>query len=178
MAVSRSQDGFSRPNHDLANSDGRLSDSTPEVAPSSPPLLMPPPTTILADVRHRMQLSWLRMRTLIESNTESLVAIIRLGIFVIKIVTMTRPCWPYMININVGIPLMVLAGMDLGILNTGGMVVSRSPSGTGRHEFTPASRLAWDLWTSVALLALHMLALWITSKWGWTVFCAVNMRHG
>jgi len=164
MTLSRSHDGFSRPSIDRVSPGRRPPSPTKDTPPITAPLLMPPPTTLAADIMHKVFLGWLRARQIATSNADAVMAVVRLGIFFGKMVTLARPCWPFMVNLTVGGLLVVLAGMDLGIPR-GRMVVSA-------ERGSPSPRWTGDTGTSIILLGLHVLGLWVASRFG--LLCAAH----
>jgi hypothetical protein len=164
MTVSRSQDGFSRSSHDRSHDDARASGGKTS-PPITAPLLMPPPTTLSEDIRHRILVSWLQAKTVVAANGDLIVAFTRLVLFLAKVVILARPCWPYVAKLTIGAPLVGLAGIDLA-LPAGRAVTSRGRGGPGRHEAAAASRWVWDIRTSLSLFFLHVLAVWLASMSG------------
>ncbi|KAG9241772.1 kinase-like domain-containing protein [Calycina marina] len=79
------------------------------------PLLMPPPSTPLANFRHRLAIcrhytvSWLKL------NQQTLFLVGRLGIFSAKMLSITKPCLPLTPNESLWYPLMCLAGFELAL---------------------------------------------------------------
>jgi hypothetical protein len=135
----------------------------------SPPLLMPPPTTTADALRRRATVFLIRSMHLAGENSALLSYALRLGLFGIKITTLTRPCWPLMVQPNVGIPLVCVAALDLGLPQ----MTSYSPALRQGHgdDFTSGPR-AWGLAMSLLLLFLHVTVLWVAS--GWATLCATN----
>jgi serine/threonine protein kinase len=87
--------------------------------PSSPtiltPLLMPPPSTYLETIYHRLSLcrhyflSWTRR------NGETLQLIAELSIFLVKMLSITKLCLPAATRESVWYPLMALAALELAL---------------------------------------------------------------
>ncbi|CAM1508553.1 Fc.00g054010.m01.CDS01 [Cosmosporella sp. VM-42] len=154
MVISRSQDG-SRRSAVFQDDLGRRQST--ERRPFSPPLLMAPPnSTNTLHQRLKVMLS----DTLDVSGPYLIVLgyLVRLSLFAVKITYLARPCWPYMINLQVGIPLLAVAALDLGLPRlTSSSLTLRS----ARTSSALSSPLAWGMGTSTVLLALHFFILWI-----------------
>ncbi|EGU87607.1 IKS protein kinase [Fusarium oxysporum f. sp. raphani 54005] len=135
----------------------------------SPPLLMPPPTTTADALRRRATVFLIRSMHLAGDNSPLLSYTLRLGLFGIKMTTLTRPCWPLMVQPNVGIPLVCVAALDLGLPQ----VTSYSPTlRQGYGDYFTSGPRAWGLGMSLLLLFLHFTVLWVAS--GWATLCATN----
>ncbi|KAH6978967.1 kinase-like domain-containing protein [Fusarium venenatum] len=132
----------------------------------SPPLLMPPPTTAADALRRRATIFILHFMNLAGSHSPLLSYIIRLGLFGIKVTTLVRPCWPLMAELNVAIPLIGVAALDLGLPQ----VTSYSPMMIQGHgDYFSSGPRAWGLGMSLVLLVLHFTVLWVAS--GWETLC-------
>ncbi|CAK7233094.1 putative serine/threonine-protein kinase iks1 [Sporothrix curviconia] len=99
-------------------------------------LLMPPPTTRWGEVRHRTAVFLYR-------HAESLAFVVRTALFLSKIVSLTRPCWPYTVRAGVGASLLVLAALDLGM---------------------PRTPTHWGWWGSLVLLVVHFAVLGLAAR--------------
>lgn len=154
---SRSPDSYIRLSPEITRSEA--SDSVKDEPLASPPLLMPPPATPLEAFRHRLIIRWLRAGHLINYNATPLLAITRLGLFLSKLYSLTRPCWPYMVNPGVGAVLVVLAALDLGFANS-------DASSNSRHRRAPVRLTSnglpwtWGLRGTILLAILHLVILW------------------
>ncbi|KAL2755698.1 hypothetical protein ACRALDRAFT_2042002 [Sodiomyces alcalophilus JCM 7366] len=148
---------------------------SPERTPAAaPPLLMAPPTTWAGHVRHKVWLGWYQLAQLVGlgdvSFSVSVPFLLRLGIFSGKMLTLLRPCWPYVVNPWLGAVLVSIAGVDLASAPT--MVRSwergsRSSSVLGVRQVR----------TSVLLALVHFVILWMASRWG--TLCALpNITAG
>ncbi|RFU33776.1 hypothetical protein B7463_g2527, partial [Scytalidium lignicola] len=79
------------------------------------PLLMPPPTTWMSDVRHSLNvynhyaISWATL------NWESLSILVRLLIFFAKVVSITRPCSPGSPKEVIWYPIFGIAALELAL---------------------------------------------------------------
>ena len=131
---------------------------------------MPPPTTFLGEVRHRGSVAQHNTRLFLAQHAESTESLFRLGLFLVKMVTLSRPCWPYMVNWGIGATLVAVAGMDLGIpISRGGALPRKPPAGgpLARNESSVTSNgWTWDWRVSVLLLMVHFLVLAAASRWG------------
>lgn len=125
MTLSRSQDGYpralsrspERPNRnvidrnrseDLAFND-RESENELEPPLLTPALLMPPPTTLLGDLRHRATMLVHRA----SQNRERFAMMAKLGLFLLKMATLQQVCWPYTVGRLVGTSLFAAAAVEL-----------------------------------------------------------------
>lgn len=170
MSVSRSQDGPSRVSQQRASPD--LHASPTDSPPISTPLLLPPPRTLAGDLRHWARLGWLQTRQVAAaSSIDNLMVLVRLSLFLGKMVTLARPCAPFMVDLTVGGFLVALAGMDL-VLPRGRVIVSADRGATGRREAAPAPGWIGELRTTISLLGLHVLCLWMASRFG--ILCAAR----
>jgi hypothetical protein len=79
------------------------------------PLLMPPPATPMSTLKHRVSLfqhyvvSWAKL------NRQMLLLVIKLLIFLIKILSITRPCLPAATRELVLYPISGLAALELAL---------------------------------------------------------------
>jgi len=166
MTASRSQDGYDRSSPDHADMDHQRRRMSPAI---TTPLLMPPPTTFLGEVRHRSVVAQHHTMLLLRQNAESAAFFVRLCLFLVKMVSLARPCWPYTVSWGIGASLVAVAGMDLGIPGSRGFAVPRRPShGVAAAPF----RWGWDWRVSAALVVIHSLVLAAASRWG--VLCAAR----
>ncbi|KAL8332487.1 hypothetical protein RB593_002658 [Gaeumannomyces tritici] len=137
-------------------------------APPGPiPLLMPPPTTPLEHARHQVVVAHHNLSLFLARNAAPVVSSARLALFVIKIASLTRPCWPYVVNPGVGASLVVVAGMDLAIpatVSETGPYTRRLLTRAGLPSRPDTRRVAslwrWDWRVSLILLVLHFFVLW------------------
>jgi hypothetical protein len=81
------------------------------------PLLMPPPSTALSRVKHRMALYRHYLRSWATLNRQSLQLAIRLAIFAAKVLSITKPCGPVATREAVWWPLIGLAALELALGN-------------------------------------------------------------
>lgn len=132
----------------------------------SPPLLMPPPTTAVDALRQRATIFIFHFMNIAGSHSPLLCYITRLCLFGIKLTTLVRPCWPLMAQLNVAIPLIGVAALDLGLPQ----VTSHSPMMIQGHgDYFSSGPRAWGLGMSLVLLVLHFTVLWVAS--GWDTLC-------
>ncbi|KAI6781292.1 serine/threonine-protein kinase-like protein [Emericellopsis cladophorae] len=123
----------------------------------SPPLLMAPPRSIMTELRHQTNL--FLVATGFDGDT--LNQGIRLGFFLVKILTLLRPCWPYTVRLDVGVPLLLVAALDMRVPSSGEYQLARQSS-EGDIEFGPSR---WrGLLSSLVMIALHAMCLWIAGS--------------
>jgi len=87
--------------------------------PSSPtintPLLMPPPSTFIGDVRHRAAVARHQAGSFARRNSENLAFLGKLAVFLAKMSALARVCWPYSADWGVGAGLVAIAALDLRV---------------------------------------------------------------
>jgi serine/threonine protein kinase len=177
MAMSRSQDSLQR-----RTREGSVS---PSIDQMETPLLMPPPSTFLSGVRHRVIIAQHQSLHFLWRYQDILSFASRLLVFLIKMASVARPCWPYTLSLGIGTGLVALAGADLGLaeshrrlLFTSGAreqaqyAISPTFQNPAVREARNRTRAVWrwDWRTSVALFAIHFIILWGASRSG--ILCA------
>lgn len=168
VALSRAPDGLPSP-------PGASDADVPSAhAQASPPLLMAPPTTWLEEMRHKTALAQHHLYRIYLVNADGVVFLIRLAFFLLKMASLARICWPFMVRLEIGAPLMGVAAMDLGMPHRGLLVAehrggSRMPLGAG------PSRWRWGWGVSSVLLVLHFAVIW--TVWRWDSSCAGLWQH-
>ncbi len=105
------------------------------------PLLMPPPSTAMSRFNHQLSIHRHYADAWIRRNQQVLQLFLKLGIFLVKLYSITRPCTPLGAREVVMWPLMFLAGLELA-------------SGTQVG------------WVTIALLVAHFLVLGVTMRFG------------
>ena len=138
---------------------------SPQPSPTiQPPLLMPARAGPLSSLSYYAVLCQHYTTVFFQANSATILLCFRLSLFSIKIASLTRVCWPYMLSLGIGIPLVGAAGLDLAIASE----TSSGMRDRGRARYsapTPFVRL-WGWKGSLLLLALHFGALWIASRRG------------
>lgn len=151
MALSRSRDGFKETIHaeplDDTSTDGREE-------PSSPPLLLPGPTTTSLSGRllDRTRIMVRRASHMTGITSAVIEHVFRLTLFLVKLASLAQPCWPYVPALQVSMPLILIAALDLRATSGGISYVDRARA--------PARAFA----VTMALLALHMSILWLSRR--------------
>jgi serine/threonine protein kinase len=216
LALARSQDAYP-PSFVKSPSPERAPRETKVVRPQTPessvdghetpvmptPLLMAPPTTALAELRHRATVL-LHNAT---RNKEQLAFVAKLVLFLLKMGSLVQICWPYSVGRGVAGSLVVVAGVDLGVpwvsdhphlnpLSRDGDGGSGSTTDHANYEGerprisprssggqvgvrSPAWRggtRGWDWRASLALAVVHFLVLAVVRGYG--KLCAVPSREG
>lgn len=168
MALSRSHEGLARLSPERSR--------TPIIRHSQPPptihtpLLMPPPAGRLGTMRHRAMLLQHRLIFFTRSHPDSLIFTFRLLSFLLKMFSLTRSCFPFTVSLGVGVPLIGIAGVDLGMpLRGRDILIFGHEGGTRRHISSGIFQWQWGCRGSFVLLAFHFLALWAFSRW--SVLC-------
>lgn len=138
-----------------------------------PPMLMAPPMTWSDGLRQRGLLAQYHLLLYVHRNAESVGFLFRATLFLAKMATLSRPCWPFMARWSVGAPLVVVAGLDLGL--PGGSGGSSGNRNGRRAPQQSALSWRWGWRVSVLLLVLHMVVLWVAAQS--EVLCAGSSRH-
>ncbi|KAI0169414.1 kinase-like protein [Hypoxylon sp. FL1284] len=173
MALSRSHDSFIRSSPERSRTPAAAYPQPPPTVHT--PLLMAPPTGPLGRARHRATLVQHRLVHLTRTHNESIMFLFRLVLFLVKMLFLARSCFPFTVSLGVGVPLIGVAGIDLGLplrRNT----FMFSPEGSPRSRASSGiSRWKWSWRGSLILLAFHFLALWASSRW--SVLCITFNDH-
>lgn len=116
LTLSRSRDRVSS-SPDLGLGPVSRNGSVVSPQPSPPaittPLLMPPPSTRLEQMKHRAVLTRYHAGRWLDANGLSLGVLLRLAFLGVKIFSMSWACWPYASNISVLTSVFTLAVLDL-----------------------------------------------------------------
>jgi serine/threonine protein kinase len=104
------------PSSQLILEHDRTRNTTSILAPKiTTPLLMPPPSTTLSTIKHRVSIyrhyavSWATL------NRQSLLLLAKLITFLAKLLSVTRPCLPVTAREGIWYPLMTLAAVELAL---------------------------------------------------------------
>lgn len=97
--------------------------------------------------------------------------LVRTSFFLIKVLTLMRPCWPYTLRTEVSVPLLVGAALDLRVPDPSTGVVARRTA-DDVIEFGPA-RMRGLTWSFVFLVA-HLLVVWGVGRWD--ALCVIPTR--
>jgi hypothetical protein len=103
---------------------------------------MPPQSTTMAAIKHRLNVYRHNFVFWVDKNWESLQLIVGLSIFLIKMLSMTKPCRPAVMREAVWYPLMALAALELAL-----------------HK-----NIGWR--TTVTLAVAHAAVLWGSMRLG------------
>ena len=128
--------------------------------PSSPPLLMPPPTRRGRLDRYLHVILYYTM-AFMTHNYEFLSYLTRFGLMAGKLATLARPCWPYMPTLQVSGPLLCVAALDFGL-----PVASPTtrPIDMTEPKFHRWLRGVRGPGTSLLLLVLHLMVIWMAGR--------------
>ncbi|KFA65840.1 hypothetical protein S40285_04657 [Stachybotrys chlorohalonatus IBT 40285] len=164
MTMARSQDRFD--DHAVARSstESEKEGSDDGSVFTAPPLLMAPPSRGLDGFRHRIMVGIFMLAASLGWDPAQLGYLTRLVLFLVKLSTLARSCWPYMTHFQVSIPLVIIASIDLAL-----PVMIRSSSLTVRQHRSQSGRgvaRVWGIGTSLGLLILHLSALRLAHHWG------------
>jgi hypothetical protein len=81
------------------------------------PLLMPPPSTRLSAFRHHLTLQRHYLNSWIRRNRQAVHLTFKLSVFLVKMLSITKPCAPLVMREVVWWPLMSLAALELALGN-------------------------------------------------------------
>ncbi|KAK1254697.1 hypothetical protein MKX08_008692 [Trichoderma sp. CBMAI-0020] len=126
------------------------------------PLLLAPPPSEIATIPHGAALLLIRFCTIIGADPDAVKYFGRLSLFLIKLATLIRPCWPYMVNLEVSAPLVLLAVLDLGLPTSNSTTRTRRPS---HGELVTSLFRQTGLKTRLLFLALHLAVIWLAGRW-------------
>lgn len=154
MAVSRRQNSYQELHPDADEHDAHSTLSPPH----SPPLLLEPPPTRVAALCRTVVLFFFRLCNALGVQPATVYYTFRVSLFLAKLGTLVRPCWPYLPKLEVGTPLVIIATLDLARYS---LMPHRSPSYSA-------------YWTSVVLLGFHFVVLLVARRWD--TLC-LNFNH-
>lgn len=157
--MSRGQETFSGRAHDSAT----LPTGSPELQTPNTPLLMPPPTAGAGIIPGTGSgwTSWFNRQ--LPPPYELLTTTFWVVSFLAKMAALTRPCLPFVFKLTTGLPLILIAALDLGA------TVTRRSSGHWDGSVDrahPGPRLDWGTKTSLVLLGFHFLSAWALNQLG------------
>lgn len=169
MVLSRSQERHMSPGR---STDSR-SPSPQRRAAVHTPLLMPVPLSPMGTFGHQTVLWQHRFVALTRAHASSISLVCKLTLFLIKIASITKVCWPFMASIGVGVPLMGAAGLDLAVASERSNIIMDG----GRPIYTTRvpTTSYWGWKGSLILLGLHFFVLWATARGG---SLCVTVREG
>ncbi|RFU72068.1 iks kinase [Trichoderma arundinaceum] len=164
IVKSGSQNGHhSQHHHALQTADQRDSplQANGHAHPDGPLLLAPPPQEV-STIPRGAGLLLLRVCAAIGVTPDTVRYFGRLSLFLVKLATLIRPCWPYMASLEVGAPLVLLAVLDLGLPASTNAAPTRRPS---HGELVTSLFRQTGLGTRLLFLVLHLAAVWMASRW-------------
>ncbi|EHK19353.1 putative serine/threonine protein kinase [Trichoderma virens Gv29-8] len=126
------------------------------------PLLLTPPPQEASSMPRGAGLLLLRFCAAIGVTPDTVRYFGRLALFLIKLSTLVRPCWPYMASLEVGVPLVLLAVLDLGLPTS----TSAAPARRLSHgELVTSLFRQTGLGTRLLFLVLHLAVVWLAGRW-------------
>ncbi|KAL7944890.1 serine/threonine protein kinase [Trichoderma barbatum] len=131
-------------------------------ARSDGPLLLALPPQEVSSIPRGAGLLLLRFCAAIGVTPDTVRYFGRLSLFLIKLATLVRPCWPYMASLEVGAPLVLLAVLDLGLPTTTNVALTRRPS---HGELATSLFRQTGLGTRLLFLVLHLAVVWLAGRW-------------
>ena len=128
-------------------------------------LLIGPPRTRWSNVGYKLAVTGRRFGNVPGLNQDLVYSAVQTGIFIVKLTSLLRPCWPYVPSVEVGLPLVIVAAIELRqpSMAAGSLIVGqeRNRHSTGpRFTSHPLSLVA-----TIVLLGFHFGILWIASRW-------------
>ncbi|PHH80623.1 hypothetical protein CDD80_626 [Ophiocordyceps camponoti-rufipedis] len=147
----------------LAAEDGH---SRPLSASVSTPLLMAPPRSNMGEARYQMQMAAHRIVHTLRTERLLTSFATRLAFFLLKLGTLARPCWPLMASPQVSIPLVVVAALDLVMSTADSPVAEQRRMRVSHGSLPPLDFFSTEAVTSLILLAVHFVGLWLARRWG------------
>lgn len=117
------------------------------------PLLMPPPATTMSTFKHRITLYQHHLASWARLNRHALLIGIKLLIFLVKMISLTRPCLPAATREVIEYPLFGLAAFELAL----------------------GTKTSWRFVSGFA--AVHVLVLFWVMRWGGGL-CVRRGLHG
>uniref|UniRef100_A0A8H7NH39 Protein kinase domain-containing protein n=1 Tax=Bionectria ochroleuca TaxID=29856 RepID=A0A8H7NH39_BIOOC len=139
----------------------------------SRPLLMPPPTTRAAALRHRVSIMAQQTAELVGVDRDLPNHLFRLSFFFVKIVSLFRPCYPYMANWEIALPLVMIAVLDLRVPRASeDDALARRNAGDEIEFGAPPPPPFRGIGASVMFLLLHLAVLATASNWD--ALCTVS----
>ncbi|PHH73015.1 hypothetical protein CDD82_5693 [Ophiocordyceps australis] len=156
----------------------RLDAATP--TPYSPPLLMAPPRTRAAELRYQLDMAMFRVCQLLGLSSH----LGRLALFLLKLASLAQPCWPYVTRLQVALPLLLVAALDLAAPRAPSSssssssspptpLLDRAAAAATRH--VPAAASASAMATTLLLLVLHFVVLWLARRYNG--LCVAPPQH-
>lgn len=132
--------------------------------PSTPHLLMAPPRSRGEEFWYQLTILSHRVASGFQIDAESIEPVIRLMVFLLKLVTLSRPCWPYVASIEVGFPLMTFAALELGWPSS---VIHLSwPHSHRNSDLTQrGGHIGLSIGLRAILLGFHFGVLWTARRW-------------
>ncbi|KAL1624323.1 putative serine/threonine-protein kinase iks1 [Neofusicoccum ribis] len=116
--------------------------------PDTPRLMLPPPSNFASNFALRVHNFF---------AIPVVASVLKLAMFLIKVLTLSRPCAPFATNPWVSYPLLCLAALDFGFL---GAVVSIPLTANGSSW-----RFQVGLVGSLVLLAVHFVMTAVAARW-------------
>lgn len=120
--------------------------------PPSPPLLLEPPPENFAVVKRTLAVGFLRTCAALGIQARTILFAWRVSLFLAKLASLIRPCWPYLPKLEISVPLILVATLDLA-------KTSWKPSRSGE---------AWNAsgqGVSLLLLVFHFGILLLARRW-------------
>lgn len=124
---------------------------------------MAPPLTKSEEIRYRAGIVLHSLMTPLAPTQELLIYAVRLGLFLLKLGILGGQCWPYVPGLEVGVPLIVVAALELGLPSMTAAAGARR--GTGARSLVLRYLPPLGPGTSLALLALHFYVIWVARRW-------------
>lgn len=151
----------------LQNSTGPTETSSLMRSPTSPisptRLLLPAPRTRLGKMEDYVGDLVTRVSEVTGVPIRTFRFCFKLGLFLFKLKALSKPCWPFLPSLEVGVPLIIIAALDLA------WPATNRPS-QGRFLVNDSG-----IGLSIVLLGLHVASLWLAQ--GWDSLCVARWEE-
>ncbi|KAI8957417.1 kinase-like protein [Daldinia sp. FL1419] len=159
MTLSRSRENLLRSSPERGRATGIAHSQPPPTLHT--PLLLAPPVGTLGTLQQQTRGG---MVYLFRTHAESIMFTLRLLIFLVKVISIARTCWPFTISLGIGVPLLGIAGIDLSIPWQSDPFLPDPHRRRNRLIQSELSQWSWGFGGSFVLLIFHFVALWALSR--------------
>ncbi|KAK1830111.1 kinase-like domain-containing protein [Podospora conica] len=189
LALSRSKDGYTRsgshsPERSMANRTAMLNGAhqNPLTSPANitTPLLMPPPTTRLEQIRHGGVVAWYRTLYWLHDNSSTAGSLVRMLLLGAKLWSLSLLCWPYSASLGIQSAVLALAALDIWSIGAETRNAVASRAHRDMRVGGESGGIPWlaGWYRTGILLLLHGLLLWVTSRIGLLCAAAPEEKWG
>ncbi|KAI5918668.1 kinase-like domain-containing protein [Camillea tinctor] len=172
LTLSRGQDELVRSSPTRVRALGTTTHTQPSPGIHTPLLIAPPPGGPLGVLRQQAVLSQHQLFYFLGSHGDSILFLVKFALFLVKMTSLAKVCWPFMVSLGVGVPLICIAGIDLAIPSYRAVILDGREGSSRALSPAESFRWRWGWRITFSLLLFHCLALWAVSQWG--VLCAAT----